>query len=641
MTSVEWNLPGYTELRELGAGGGGRVVLARHDDSGARVAIKYLAEQLRGDPDFLARFRSEARLLVELADDNVVQLYEYVEMAGGAAIVMEAVDAVSLRELLREHGSTGPEAALAVLKGSLTGLAAAHHTGLVHRDYKPENVLVQADGTSKLVDFGIAVQAGKSDRPAGTPPYMAPEQWTGGPASPATDVYAATTVFFECLTGHRPYRATERAVLMYQHQNAPIPVEEAPEAVRTLIARGMAKDPADRPSTAAGFVAELETAAVAGYGEDWEERGRRKLAALAALLPLLFRLNDPPGPVTGTTLFQTVLGTLRTRTTGVAVGAGLVVIAGGLGVYALAGDRSPQAQKINIVAAEPSPEAAALAPLSLPTPSTSPSVSDSPDSSVPPPGSPSEFSEPSESAAAGPSGEPPASQTASPSSSPSVSPSPKPPAKTPTPPPSKSPEPPPTPKPPKPEVRRVDVLRANLNARGTGVVSVSVDTANTRQVRLSVVFQAGQAMQQAVVPLSGATGYTRTVRFAFAKVACGSTWSVMATGDPSGGSSGANGRTPACPKPTPKPTATRTVKPTPKPTVTRTVRPTPKPTATRTVRPEPKPTATRTAKPKPAVTRTVQTKPKATIARTISPIPAAPAPPSSKDTVKTSAERTS
>ncbi|MEV6859922.1 protein kinase [Streptosporangium subroseum] len=647
MTSIEWNLPGYTELRELGAGGGGRVVLARHDDSGARVAIKYLAEQLRDDPDFLARFRSEARLLVELADDNVVQLYEYVEMAGGAAIVMEAVDAVSLRELLREHGSTGPEAALAVLKGSLTGLAAAHHTGLVHRDYKPENVLVQADGTSKLVDFGIAVQAGEIDRPAGTPPYMAPEQWTGGPASPATDVYAATTVFFECLTGHRPYRATERAVLMHQHQNAPIPVEEAPEAVRTLIARGMAKDPADRPSTAAGFVAELETAAVAGYGEDWEERGRRKLAALAALLPLLFRLNDPPGPAAGTTLFQTVLGTLRTRTAGVAVGAGLVVIAGGLGVYALAGDRSPRAQKINIVAAEPSPEAAVLAPLSLPTPSTSPPVSASPDSSVPPPEPSSEFSDPSESTAAGPSGEPPASQTASPSSSPSVSPpvspSPKPPAKTPTPPPSKSPEPPPTPKPPKPEVRRVDVLRANLNARGTGVVSVSVDTANTRQVRLSVVFQAGQAVQRAVVPLSGATGYTRTVRFAFAKVACGSTWSVMATGDPSGGSSGANGRTPACPKPTPKPTATRTVKPTPKPTATRTVKPTPKPTVTRTVRPEPepKPTVTRTAKPRPAATRTVQTKPRATVARTISPIPAAPAPPSSKDTVKTSAERTS
>ena len=170
----------------------------------------------------------------------------------------------------------------------------------------------------------------------------------------------------------------------------------------------MAKDPADRPSTAAGFVAELETAAVAAYGEDWEERGRRKLAALAALLPLLFRLNDPPGPAAGTTLFQTVLGTLRTRTAGVAVGAGLVVIAGGLGVYALAGDRSPQAQKIDIVAAEPSPEAAVLAPLSLPTPSTSPSVSASPDSSVPPPGSPSE---PSESAAAGPSGEPPASQS--------------------------------------------------------------------------------------------------------------------------------------------------------------------------------------------------------------------------------------
>ncbi|SFK39220.1 serine/threonine protein kinase, partial [Streptosporangium canum] len=389
MTVSGWHLPGYTELRELGAGGGGRVILARHDGSGVQVAIKYLSERLRRDPDFLARFRAEARLLVELADDNVVRLYEYVEAAGGAAIVMEAVDAVSLRELLREHGSTGPEAALLVLKGSLMGLSAAHRTGLVHRDYKPENVLVQADGTSKLVDFGIAVPAGAVDRPAGTPPYMAPEQWASGPASPATDVYAATAVFFECLTGRRPYRAIDPAVLRHQHHRAPIPVGEVPEPLRELVARGLAKDPMDRPATAAGFVAELEAVAVAAYGQDWEKRGRGKLVALAALLPLLFRLRDPD-PTAGTTLFRTVLGTLRRRAAGVAAGAGLVVIAGGVSVYVLAGARPPEVQRIEIAAAgpstspSPSPEPSGPAAFSPPpSPSASPSVS--PEVVEPPP----------------------------------------------------------------------------------------------------------------------------------------------------------------------------------------------------------------------------------------------------------------
>ncbi|WP_344864302.1 serine/threonine-protein kinase, partial [Planomonospora alba] len=355
MTAGGWSVPGYTELRELGAGGGGRVVLARHDGSGALVAVKYLSEGLRGEPGFLARFRAEARLLVELDDPHVTRLYEYVEEAGNAAIVMEAVDAVSLRELLREHGATGPEAALAVLKGSLLGLAAAHGAGLVHRDYKPENVLVQADGTSKLVDFGIAVRAGEADRPAGTPPYMAPEQWTGAPASPATDVYAATAVFFECLTGTRPYRATDRAVLMHQHATAPVPVEEVPEPLRGLVARGLAKDPQDRPATSAGFVAELEAAAAAAYGQDWEERGRARLAALAALLPLLFRVRGhAPGTETSlfqTTLLRTVLRGLRGRSAGIAAGAGLVLVAGGVSLYVLAADRAAQPQRIGVVAA--------------------------------------------------------------------------------------------------------------------------------------------------------------------------------------------------------------------------------------------------------------------------------------------------
>ncbi|MGI5160215.1 protein kinase domain-containing protein [Microbispora sp. CA-102843] len=303
-----WSVPGYREVRELGAGGAGRVVLATYVTTGAYVAIKYLREELRRDRRFLGGFRHEARVMVELNDPNIVRLYEYVEARDGAAIVMELVDGVSLRRILAEHGSTSPEAALVVLKGSLAGLSAAHAAGIVHRDYKPENVLIQADGNSKLSDFGIATPSGSPEAPAGTPPYMAPEQWYGGPAGPAADVYAATCVFFECLTGRRPYRADDLTALRMLHRSAPIPATDVPGSVRGLVTRGMAKNPADRPPTARAFIADLETAATAAYGSDWEQRGRRHLAELATLLALTFPLAAPAEPVeASTSLAQTVL----------------------------------------------------------------------------------------------------------------------------------------------------------------------------------------------------------------------------------------------------------------------------------------------------------------------------------------------
>ncbi|MGW4203266.1 serine/threonine-protein kinase, partial [Streptomyces sp. NPDC004726] len=283
-----WAVPGYTESRELGSGASGRVVLAVHDATGVPVAIKYLSGRMRSDAAFVQEFRAEARLLGGLDSPHVVRLYEYVEAPDGAAIVMELVDGVALRALLRREGATGPEAALVVLKGSLLGLAAAHRAGVVHRDYKPENVLVAADGSSKLVDFGIAAGRGTTPGVAGTPAYMAPEQWNGEPASPAADVYAATATFYECLTGRKPYDGENFAELALQHIDAPVPDHDAPEPVRPLIRRGLAKSPEDRPANAAVFVAELEEAAGTAYGPEWEERGQRRLAALAALLPLLF-----------------------------------------------------------------------------------------------------------------------------------------------------------------------------------------------------------------------------------------------------------------------------------------------------------------------------------------------------------------
>jgi len=152
----EWDVPGFTEVKVLGSGGFGEVVLARHDASGTAVAIKYLRGELLADREFAALFRAEAAVLASLDDPNVVRLYEYVESLTGAAIVMELVEGVSLRDILARQGKTTAEAALLVLQGSLLGLAAAHRRGVVHRDYKPENVLIDGAGASKLTDFGIA-----------------------------------------------------------------------------------------------------------------------------------------------------------------------------------------------------------------------------------------------------------------------------------------------------------------------------------------------------------------------------------------------------------------------------------------------------------------------------------------------------
>ncbi len=296
-----WSVPGYTGLKALGSGGFGDVVLARHDASGTLVAIKYLRRELLSDARFAEMFRAEAAVLASMDDPHVVRLHEYIESPSGAAIVMELVDGVSLRQILARQGGTTPEAALVVLQGSLLGLAAAHARGVVHRDYKPDNVLVDGDGASKLTDFGIAVRAGDRPARAGTLAYAPPEQFAGEPASPAGDVYAATATFFECLTGRPPFSGDTVEALLYQHLSQPVPVEAVPEPVRPLVAAGMAKQPEDRPADATTFVAALNEVAAGAYGPDWHKRGRSHLAAAALLLAALWPSGGSPA-VQGTSV---------------------------------------------------------------------------------------------------------------------------------------------------------------------------------------------------------------------------------------------------------------------------------------------------------------------------------------------------
>jgi serine/threonine protein kinase len=387
----EWKVPGCTELKALGSGGFGDVMLARHDPTGTLVAIKYLRRELLADAEFAQLFRAEAAVLASLDDPNVVRLYEYVESPAGAAIVMELIGGVTLREILTFQGKTTAEAALVVLQGSLLGLAAAHRRGVVHRDYKPENVLVNGDGISKLTDFGIAARAGDHAVPAGTLLYAAPEQMAGAPASPASDVYAATATFYECLTGRPPFHG-EADDLVRQHRSAPVPLAPVPEPLRPLVAAGMAKDPRGRPADATTFVTEVSAVASGAYGRDWPQRGRSHLSEAALLLAALWPSGPPPA-VQGTAVHQVPLGnraaphrsTPRRRIRPRHFGAARVAVIAGAATFAVAagtalastvtnqpGPPNHPVAVVQPVTLQPSPTPFSSSPTSLSSTSISP-----------------------------------------------------------------------------------------------------------------------------------------------------------------------------------------------------------------------------------------------------------------------------
>ncbi|MFG2281647.1 serine/threonine-protein kinase [Streptomyces asoensis] len=541
-----WAVPGYTESLELGAGASGRVVLAVHEETGVPVAVKYLSESLRTRPGFVHGFRAEARLLGGLESPYVAGLYEYVESPDGAAIVMELVDGVSLRTLLTRAAPFDPEAALVVLKGSLLGLADAHRVGVVHRDYKPENVLVEPDGSSRLVDFGIAVDVGASAGAAGTPSYMAPEQWTGAPASPAADVYAATATFFECLTSHRPYTGDNLAELALQHIDAPVPVGEVPEAVRELVRRGLAKDPAERPGHAEEFVRELEAAAGAAYGPDWEERGRGRLAAVVALLPLLLP-SARSAPQTTTDTARTVLRRparpgrvqrwLPGRTGMLVSGAALVL--GVLLSYGLPPGPGAAAQQAAQALATTSARPAAdpvepTAPAASASASSSASTSAGPSPTLSAPGTPTAGTgAPSESTSATAAGEPTTPGEPTAETTPTT-------GATPT---TASPT---ASAPSAPAVKDVTVTGLRQTGPTTATATIDVTTDGTGPLTITVAWFTGDSARglgaadgaPQTFRRSGATRYTLTADHTFQNQGC--YWTVRVTTTPASSDGGAS-----------------------------------------------------------------------------------------------------
>ncbi|XRQ06467.1 serine/threonine-protein kinase [Actinomadura welshii] len=349
-----WTVPGFTHDRELGGGASGRVMLATDDLTGTKVAIKYLDGALSADEAFLARFRADARSLSQIEDPNVVDLYDFVETPDGAAIVMQYAEGVSLRRILAAQGPTGPLAALSMLGGTLLGLAAAHEHDVVHGAMRPANILVDGNGNARLTDFATS--------PAGTeaqsgPPYAAPELWDGAPATVATDLYAATAVFFECLTGRPPYAGRNMARL---HREAPIPADEVPGPLRDLIHQGLAKDPAQRPKSVADYLGSLEDAAVSAYGPSWEAQGRGRLTELAAQAA---NAPEPPKPKASRVTGRNAIvagkqpgGGIGGRWLLAAVAVLVVIGAGATATTLLSGDDKPPPDPVPAPAQSSSPQ---------------------------------------------------------------------------------------------------------------------------------------------------------------------------------------------------------------------------------------------------------------------------------------------
>jgi hypothetical protein len=278
----------YRLQARVGDGYSGTVYLAWDEVLERRVAIKELEPAFLKEPRLLKRFREEAQTMAQLDHPNCVQVYDFFESAEGAYLVSEYIDGASLREVITHSGRLSPEQALGVLKGGLSGLAHAHGHGLVHRDVKPENILCDLQGVSKLADFGLAIftseDANLEGPSAGTPHYMSPEQAGGEPLDRRSDIYSAGAVLFELLTGQPPYAGGNNLAIMRMHAEQPVPEPRQvnprlPEAVAEVVTKAMAKDPADRHQTADDFISALTAAAAEGYGSNWEEK-----ASLAAVI---------------------------------------------------------------------------------------------------------------------------------------------------------------------------------------------------------------------------------------------------------------------------------------------------------------------------------------------------------------------
>ena len=253
----------YDLHEELGRGGFGTVCRATDTTLGREVALKVLHPQLTTDPDFLDKFRKEARTVAQLKSRDIVTIYELGELDSRVFIAMEYMEGGSLREKLEKEGAMSFEETLKIMCQICAGLEVAHEQGLVHRDIKPANILFDAKGNAAISDFGLAkaisnssISAMSSMGGVGTPAYRAPELWDfGPPVSAAADIYSLGCVLFEMITGRVLFDAdtTERIITQHLVTGPKIPATfpvGTPAAIRGILTKALAKEPAQRFSSA-------------------------------------------------------------------------------------------------------------------------------------------------------------------------------------------------------------------------------------------------------------------------------------------------------------------------------------------------------------------------------------------------------
>jgi len=263
----------YRLVERAGAGGMATIFLARDETLDRDVAVKVLHWHLADDPVLLERFRTEARHAASLLHPSVVNVFDQ-GVADLPYIVMEYVNGPSLREVLSERGRLTPGEALAIIEPVCHALARAHATGLVHRDVKPENVLIAPDGTPKVADFGIAravAETGHTQTGAliGSVHYLAPELVDGHEATPASDQYALGILLFELLTGRKPLPADSPMAIAVRHARESVPapsefVSDVSRALDKVVARATALKPDKRFPDLIALVTALRAAVPGG-----------------------------------------------------------------------------------------------------------------------------------------------------------------------------------------------------------------------------------------------------------------------------------------------------------------------------------------------------------------------------------------
>jgi eukaryotic-like serine/threonine-protein kinase len=258
------NYSKYRIIRALGRGGMGVVYLAEHLSMDRKVAIKIVSRHLVGNPEILARFEREVKVVAKLNHPNIVQAHDYEQVQGIHLLVMEFVDGLSLDRVVEKKGPLSVAHACSFVGQAALGLQHAHENGLVHRDIKPHNLMLTRKSVVKVLDFGLALLAQRSQSAPGitatnmfmgTPDYMAPEQASNArTADIRADIYALGCTLYHLLTGRPPFPSGEWLEKVMAHAGEiPTPLIEKrsdiPQALSDFVARMLAKGPAERPAT--------------------------------------------------------------------------------------------------------------------------------------------------------------------------------------------------------------------------------------------------------------------------------------------------------------------------------------------------------------------------------------------------------